>query len=163
MKKIILITITVFSTSMAMAQYNFAIGLRSGGTSGITVKKNYQTTSVEGIIGFWHNGLSITGLWEKHGIVFTKPGFQWFYGVGGHLAFYGDNFEGKKGPGWYKHPHHVNDGDFGLGIDGILGFEYKITSVPIAFDISLKPFIEIANEGGIVFSPDPGFGIKVAF
>ena len=163
MKKFFLITVMVLSTGIVMAQYDFAIGLRSGGTSGITLKKNNGASALEGIIGFWHDGVSLTGLWEKNQMAFNEPGFNWFYGVGGHVSFYGDDFDGRYGTSWYKHPHGIDDGDFGIGIDGVIGLEYKIPNVPIAFDIGLKPYIEIVSEGGIIFSPDPGIGIKIAF
>ena len=164
MKKSILIFILLVSLSgAAMAQYDFAVGLRSGGTSGITLKKNYEATSIEGIIGFWHDAVSLTGLWEKHTVAFNTQGLNWIYGVGGHVAFYGNNFDGRGGPGWYDYPNDVHGGELGLGIDGTVGLEYKIPDVPIAFDFSLKPYLEIITDGGVIFSPDPGIGIKIAF
>lgn len=146
-----------------MAQYDYAIGIRSGGTSGLTLKKNYGPTAIEGIIGFWHDGFSVTGLWEKNRMAFNEPGLNWVYGVGGHIAIYGDDFDGHSGTAWYDHPHDLDDGDFGLGIDGIVGLEYKIPEAPIAFGINFKPFLEVVTEGGVLFSIDPGIGIKVAF
>ena len=110
----------------------------------------------EGIVGFWHSGLSITALLEKKAAAFIEPGFNWFYGVGGHAAFYGDDFDGH-GPAWYEYPHDKDDGDLGLGIDGIVTLEYKIQNVPIAFSPGLKTYIEITTDGGFFFSPDPGF------
>ena len=162
-RKLVLITLILFSSSIAMAQYDFAVGLRSGGTSGLTLKKNNGSSAIEGIVGFWSHGVSLTGLWEKQQNAFDEPGFNWFYGFGGHLAFYGDKFDGRGGAAWYNHPHDIDDGDFGIGIDGIVGLEYKIPDVPLAIDISLKPYMEIVSEGGVFFSPDPGIGIKFAF
>lgn len=163
MKKTILFVLLFSLSGVVMAQYDFAIGIRSGGTSGLTLKKNYETHAIEGIIGFWNDGLSITGLWEKNVMAFDEPGLNWIYGVGGHVAFYGDEFDRRSGPSWYKHPRDPDDGDFGFGIDGIIGLEYKIPDVPIAIGIDLKPYLEIITDGGAVFSIDPGIGIKVAF
>lgn len=163
MKKIILSLLTLLLVStMAQAQYNFAIGLRSGGTTGLTLKKNYGPTALEGIIGFWDDGFSATLLWEKNQRAFNEPGLRWYYGLGGHLAVYGDDFD-ERGPSWYRHGHHFTDGGLGLGVDGILGLEYKIPNAPIAVSIDLKPYLEIVTDGGAFFSPDPGIGIKVAF
>lgn len=164
MKKIIVIVAVLLVTSgIANAQYNFAIGLRSGGTSGLTLKKNYGASAIEGIIGFWHDGLSLTALWEKNQMAFNEPGLNWVYGVGGHIAVYGNDFDGHSGPSWYNHPHDVDDGDLGLGIDGTVGLEYKIPQAPIAFGIDFKPYLEIITDGGVLFSIDPGIGIKVTF
>ncbi|MCK9271487.1 MAG: hypothetical protein WC271_12535 [Bacteroidales bacterium] len=163
MKKISILTFAILLSSVtAMAQYDFAIGLRTGGTSGLTLKKMNPSSAIEGIVGFWYHGLSVTVLWEKHVPAFNEPGFNWYYGGGGHVSFYGDDFDGR-GPSWYDHYYDEDGGDLGLGIDGIVGLEYKIPNVPIAFSLDLKPFIEINTEGGVHFSPDPGLGIKVAF
>ena len=162
-KSIVLVTLMFLFSGMAMAQYDYAIGIRSGGTSGLTLKKNYGPTAIEGIIGFWHDGFSVTGLWEKNRMAFNEPGLNWVYGVGGHIAIYGDDFDGHSGPAWYDHPHDLDDGGLGLGIDGIVGLEYKIPEAPIAFGINFKPFLEVVTEGGVLFSIDPGIGIKVAF
>ena len=165
MKKSILLFMLIFLFSgLAMAQsYDFAIGIRSGGTSGLTLKKNYGASAIEGIVGFWHDGFSVTGLWEKNKMAFNEPGFNWYYGFGGHLAVYGDNFDGKAGPSWYHHPHEFDGSDLGLGVDGIVGLEYKIPEVPIAVSLDLKPYLEVLTNGGAFFSVDPGLGVKVAF
>lgn len=163
MKKFLLAAMFIFSASAVMAQYNFAVGLRSGGSSGITLKKNNGSSALEGIVGFWNDGLSLTVLWEKQRTAFNEPGFNWFYGLGGHVSFYGHDFDDKTGPYWYDHPYHENDDAIGLGVDGVVGLEYKIPNVPIAFDINFKPYVEVVTGGGVLFSPDPGIGIKIAF
>ena len=162
-KRISFLLLLFLLSDATMAQYDFAIGLRSGETSGITLKKNYENTAIEGLVGFWNDGLSVTGLWEHNKIAFNTPGLNWVYGVGGHVSFYGDNFDGHGGPSWYGHPHDIGDGNLGLGIDGTVGLEYKIPEVPIAFGLNFKPYIELITNGGVIFSPDPGIGIKVAF
>ena len=158
----VLFTLMIFVTGTSVAQYNFAIGLRTGGTSGITLKKNYERSALEGIIGFWNEGLSITALYEKKSRAFDVEGLNWFYGAGGHIAFYGDDFDGD-GYSWYDHPHDRDDGDLGLGIDGMVHLEYKIAEIPLAFSLGFKPYIEFTTDGNLFFTPDPGLGIKLAF
>ena len=158
-----LLVVFLLITGLVSAQYNFAVGLRSGGTSGITLKKKYEYSALEGIIGFWHDGLSVTALWEKTTTAFDVPNLNWYYGLGGHVSVYGEDFDGKGGPSWYRHPHDIDDGDLGLGIDGIVGLEYKIPEIPFAFSLDFKPFIEVVTDGGFVFFLDPGLGIKLAF
>jgi len=163
MKKSILLLFSFFMLSGAvMAQYNYAIGLRSGGTTGLTLKRNYGSTAIEGIIGFWDSGVSLTGLWERNTEAFTTPGLNWYYGVGGHLAFYGNDFDGS-GPSWYDNPHDGDDGAVGLGIDGIFGIEYKVREVPVAVSFGFKPYLEVVTDGDVLVNIDPGIGIKVAF
>lgn len=163
MKKFAVLMILIFiAAGSLMAQYNFAIGLRTGGTSGITLKKNFEKSALEGMFGFWHNGFSVTGLYEKKARAFDVNGLNWFYGAGGHVAFYGDDFNGR-GYSWYENPHNNDNGDLGLGIDGMVNLEYKIAEIPLAFSLGFKPYIEFTTEGGFFFSPDPGLGIKLAF
>ena len=162
-KNILIVALVLFMSGSAMAQYDFAVGVRSGGTSGLTLKKNYGPSAIEGIVGFWNDGFSLTALWEKNRMAFDEPGLFWYYGVGGHVSIYGDDFDGHGGPAWYKHPHGDDDGDLGLGVDGIVGLEYKIPQAPIAFSLDFKPYLEVVTDGGAFFAIDPGLGIKVAF
>ncbi len=51
MKISISILVFLLVSGIVSAQYDFAAGLRSGGTSGITLKKKYANSAVEGIVG----------------------------------------------------------------------------------------------------------------
>lgn len=152
----------------ANAQYKTAIGLRAGESSGLTIKHfTNETTAWDFIISFWPNDLSVFALYEKH-----KPlgsNFNLYYGVGGHLAFntwgprrgyyYYDDRGRYRGRGWW---YRDRDG-FGLGIDGILGLEFKVPDIPLAISLDIKPYIEFNTDRNIYWSPDPGLGLKIAF
>ncbi len=163
MKKFILFLFLMIATAAAFGQYNFAIGVRTGGTTGITLKKNFEFSALEGIIGFWNDGYSVTGLYERKANAFDTENLNWYYGWGGHVSVYGENFNSKKGPAWFNHPNHDGEGDFGFGLDGMVGIEYKINSVPFAFSLGIKPYVEVVTNGGFLFWIDPGLGIKFAF
>lgn len=136
------------------------IGLRLGGTSGITGKYFFKPDMAgEGIIGFFGNGFSLTGLIEKSIPVYNAPGLNFYYGGGGHVAFYNgrDHYTGNFG----RDINYRANNDVGFGINGIVGFEYRLpNSIPIAFSLDLKPFIEIGSSGYTGFAPDPSIGIK---
>ena len=55
------------------------------------------------------------------------------------------------------------EGGVGLGVDGIVGLEYKIPKAPIALSLDVKPFVEFVSRGYIYSSLDPGLGIKITF
>jgi hypothetical protein len=141
--------------------YNTAIGLRAGtATSGLTFKQFIGSrTALEGILGVWHHGFSITGLYEKYTPAFNVRGLNWYYGGGAHVAF-------ETGHDFYyrneRHSHYHDD-YFGIGVDGLVGMEYKIPPIPVAVSFDLKPFVEIHSNGGGWFGLDPGLGIKFAF
>lgn len=145
-----------------MAQYDFAIGVRSGGTSGLTIKKNASDYALEGIIGFWNDGLSLTGLYERHPSIGEVPGLHWIYGAGGHVTFYNNGFRGNYPPSWYGYDREIDDGELGLGIDGIFGIEYKIPPLPIAISLDVKPFVEFTTNRTVWIAVDPGLGLKIA-
>lgn len=165
MKKLIYILAFLAGTTLnAQSNYNTAIGLRAGETSGLTVKQFVGSeTAFEGILGAWRYGISATLLYEKYRST-TVSNLNWYYGGGGHVAFenrYYDRYYYYNGR-YYVADYYANGG-MGLGIDGVLGLEYKIPNAPIAFSLDLKPFIEFNTHGGVWTAIDPGLGVKVAF
>lgn len=140
--------------------YHTAIGLRAGGTSGLTVKHFMGSgAALEGIVGLWNNAFSLTGLYEKH-VGAGAPGLNWYYGGGFHVAAQNNRFDNRNR---YYYRDYYADGGVGIGIDGILGIEYKINPIPFAISVDLKPFLEINTNGGSFFALDPGIGLKFAF
>ena len=153
-----------FMISNLQAQdYNTAVGLRFGSTTGLTIKHNYKPNSaVEGIIGFFGNGFSLTGLIERHPQAFDVRGLHWYYGAGAHIAFYRDPNDFNSG--FNRDIKDRDNDDIGIGIDGIVGLEYKFPDgVPLAVSMGLKPFIEVDTEGDVGALIDPGLGLKITF
>lgn len=169
-KSLFILAFFFFGINSAQAQepavnqstYRTAIGLRGGGTSGLTIKHFFANhAAIEGIIDFWPHGIGATALYEKHVQAFNVPGFHWYYGGGGHLRVYPDGSWTK-----YRGRYYWSDNDpdgLALGIDGIVGLEYKIRPIPFAISLDLKPFLEVNTNGGVGGYIDPGLGIKVTF
>jgi hypothetical protein len=150
-------------TPESKAQYNSAIGIRIGGTSGVAGKYFYQPTkAVEGIIGTFGNGFSLTGLIEKYSPVYNADGLYVYYGGGAHLAFY--NGRNRYNSYFGREVDYRGDNGVGFGINGIIGLEYRLPEdIPIAISFDLKPFIEMGSGGFVSFAPDPSIGIKFVF
>ncbi len=159
-KKGLAIATLFFALHLAKAQYNTAIGLRAGFTSGLTVKHFFGggNKAVEGIIGLWPYSTSITGLYEVHKGAGTA-GLNFYYGVGAHVAFRTSRIYYSRYYDRYYRYYYNN----ALGIDGILGIEYKVPEIPFALSLDLKPFIEFHNDGYVYSALDPGLGLKIAF
>ncbi len=147
MKKIIvlLFVMVLASAKLSAQDYNWAIGVRGGVTmSGLSVKYNFDpANSIEGMLDF-AQGFNIVALYERHIPVITN-GFRFYYGAGANLG------------AWHHH-----DDKFTLGIDGIVGLEYKISSIPLAFSLDYKPFLNFIGHTGF-HAADFGLTIKVAF
>jgi ABC-type multidrug transport system permease subunit len=159
---IIISMITAKAQSVNSSSYSTAIGLRGGGTSGLTIKHfTNSNTAIEGILSFWHRSVGVTGLYEKHAGAFSVDGMRWYYGGGAHIYVTGSD-------GGYYNDHNYRyyryrDGGFGFGVDGIVGLEYKINPIPFAISIDLKPAIDVTSGGNVYFYVDPGLGIKFTF
>jgi hypothetical protein len=154
------IILILFSVKDLRAQYNTSIGIRIGGTSGVSAKYFYKpATAVEGIIGTFGDGFSVTGLLEKYSPVYNAAGLYVYYGGGVHIAFYdgNDNYYSRFGR---EIDYHKNN-NVGFGVNGIVGVEYRLPEgIPIAISLDLKPFIEIGSGGYVACAPDPSIGLK---
>jgi hypothetical protein len=135
--------------------YDQALGLRGGTTNGITYKHFLsEQDAAELIAGFQDNGLRITGLYERHVSAFDEEGFYWYYGAGGHLGFYDND---------YDPPYRDGDRDGGtaIGLDGIAGLEYRIPEIPLTISADVKPFLEFTETD--LYLWDTGLSLRYTF
>ena len=153
MKKVKILFAFILMSMVASAQdYQTGLGFRLGViNSGITVKHfTGSTSALEGIIGFARHSISITGLYEKHQAFPNAPGLKWFYGLGGHVGFfqgdyrYGDfRYYKYKGNKVIVYDDKYYTSSTYLGVDFIIGLEYKFTGAPITLRLDVKPQIDI--------------------
>ena len=145
MKKIFLISFLSLTVSTLKAQsntensssYRTALGVKVFDGGGITFK-HFLTdrNALELIAYFWGSGTRITGLYEIHGPIKGATGLQWYIGPGAHIAVY-----------------NKNNGDATvIGIDGVLGLDYKFRGAPINMSIDWQPSFELTNNRGFVGS-----------
>jgi hypothetical protein len=143
-------------------EYKNAFGVRAGGTSGLTYKHIFDTgNAIEGIIGIWPNAYGLTGLFSKH-VSTTVEGLKWYYGGGAHITNEIDRttYYDRATDSYY---YRNRDIGFGIGVDGVVGLDYKIPVVPLAVSIDVKPFVQFNNNRSAIFDLDPGLGLKLAF
>lgn len=140
------VLLLAFTSRLSAQDYNWAIGVRGGVTAtGLTIKHNFDpANSIEALVDFVQ-GVNVFALYERHIPVITQ-GFHFYYGGGLNLGAWGE---------------HDND-PFTMGIDGVIGLEYKILSIPLAFSIDYKPCLNFVGKTGF-HAADFGLGIKVAF
>lgn len=145
--------------------YHNAIGLRLGGTSGITYKHLLSRgNAFEGILGLWPYKAGITALYEKH-FETGAPGLRCYVGGGGHLNIgetdrrYYVSYDAEGRPVRYTY----RDNGYAMGIDGIMGVEYKFKFAPLALSADVKPFVEMNDYAHVYLFIDPSLGVKFAF
>jgi hypothetical protein len=162
MRKIIFLAAVLFAaTTVSQAQgksnvgsgYRTALGIKFW-PGGITIKHFVgDNRALEGIGYFWGHGFRFTGLYEIHGNINGAPGLKWYVGPGAHIGAYNEV--------WYHGGHYYNSGDVSLGIDGVLGLDYKISGAPINLSLDFQPSLELLSHP--YFSGWGGLAIRYTF
>jgi hypothetical protein len=150
MKTIKIIILLLFATAgISKAQdYNTGIGVRLGGWagSGLSIKHFvHNDRALEFLVtSYYYRGATLTGLYEKHQMAFREEGLNFFYGAGAHVGAYG---RGRYR--YYYYDDRVYDNGFVVvGVDAIIGLEYKIPTIPFTIGADLHPLIELVNYPG---------------
>lgn len=153
----ILVCLTFTVTEISAQSYKTALGLRFGGlTSGITLKHfTNSNTALEGILSVGRKSVIITGLYEKHVATDKNSSLKFLYGVGAHVGFFQD------GGSYYYNDKRTYTSTAVLGIDGILGLDYKFKKAPINISMDVKPFIDFF--GGNYVYMDGGISLRYTF
>lgn len=126
-------------------RYKFGVGIRGGWVdNGLDLKyflDKGNGHALEGIVSPLWGRIGATVLYEKQQALtlVDVPGLDWYFGIGGHMRYFGANWGNSLG--WYNYNGH-GDG-LHLGIDAIIGLEYKFLDLPIAAGVDFKPFYEL--------------------
>jgi hypothetical protein len=149
MKKILINIITLFfiiGHNITNAQdYQTAIGFRGGNTSGINFQFwSDETHALDGILSFRDNEIQMTILSEHYSPILLKRSTHIFgyWGWGGHLGYdWGNKYSNQL----WDYPPRVFRSGPAIGIDAVLGAEYRFYKVPITLGIDFKPFAEFST------------------
>jgi hypothetical protein len=156
MKKVLVlfIIITCLALSKAEAQsqqhgddYSTAIGIKFYPTA-LSIKHFVNDdAAIEGLGYFWNYGFRLTGLYEFHHDIEGVDGLKWYIGPGVHFTAYNTNYGGASA----------------VGLDGVLGLDYKFEDAPVAISVDWQPSIEFGNGFNSGFYNMGGIGIRYAF
>lgn len=155
MKKFFVLASVLFIVSTSQGQsksaggssYQTALGVKVWDGGGISLKHFVSgNTALEGIGYFWNRGVRITGLYEIHGDISGANGLKWYIGPGAHIGFYKTKY---------------GDGSF-IGVDGVLGLDYKFNGAPINISLDWQPSFEFGTGRGFTGSWG-GLGIRYTF
>lgn len=135
------------------SSYKTALGVKFY-PAGISIKHFIQDNrALEGIAYFWNNGFRFTGLYEIHGDISGAEGLKWYVGPGAHIGAYSNSY--------VRNGHLYKDGDISLGLDGVLGLDYKINKAPIELSLDIQPIFELLSHPYVdVWG---GLGIRYTF
>lgn len=118
------------SSSYSGQSYTTALGVKF--YPGAISLKHFTNDKValEGLGYFWDRGFRVTGLYEIHNNINGAPGLKWYVGPGAHVGFYNTKWGGGSS----------------IGIDGVLGLDYKINEIPINLSIDWQPSFEFGGR-----------------
>lgn len=143
MKKILLslIILSAIWLSSYGQDYKTSLGLRAGLPYGLTVKHFLNKyNALEGILASRWQGFIITGLYENEHQTGIYPGFNWFWGFGGHVGFWGAD----------ENPNLKNSYSGSvIGLDGILGIEYTFDEIPLNLSLDIMPSVNLIGVTGM--------------
>ena len=135
------------SRSANSSSYRTALGVKVWDGGGVSLKLFFNERHAGELIAyFWRRGIRITGLYEIHGDINGAPGLKWYIGPGAHIGAYNS----KYGDGAY------------IGIDGVIGLDYKFNGAPINVSLDWQPSIEFGDGRGF-YGGWGGLGIRYTF
>ena len=149
MRKTIYVALLALFISFAAAsqntssEYKTAIGVKFY-PGAISIKSFIgDNKALEGLGSFFVYGFRFTGLYEIHGDINGVDGLKWYVGPGAHIGSWNNAWE-KTYP---SRPTGVN-----IGVDGVLGLDYKVNGIPLNFSLDWQPSFNIVGynyfEGG---------------
>lgn len=142
MKKILLFILLFVSAGSAVFAQKDAIGLRGGYGVEISYQK-YVSNSNRwefdlGLPPSFNLGFNAAATYQWVKPLPTLPqGFNWYWGVGGQVGYYGDSDSvmGEK----YSYSY------FSFGVAGQIGIEYNFPSIPLNLSIDWRPGIGLTT------------------
>lgn len=139
-------TVTAQSNSNS-SDYTTALGVKFY-PGAVTLKHFVSEKNALEFLGyFWNRGTRITGLYEIHSDIQGAPGLKWYIGPGAHVGFYNNKYY---------------DGRTSVGLDGVLGLDYKIRTAPINLSLDWQPSFEFGDNAGFVGNWG-GFAVRYVF
>lgn len=157
MKKLLtIICLTVVATfalnlKSNAQSYQNAIGGRFGAANGVTFKTTLGGNKMVDLIANFRSNSSysyfrVTGLYEIYNPIQDVAGLNWYYGGGGTVGSVKNKY--------------TRDSDLYLGVDGVLGLDYKFKDAPINLSLDWKPTIGLVPDTDFDAS---GVGLSLRF
>ncbi|MDN5201732.1 hypothetical protein QQ008_10175 [Fulvivirgaceae bacterium BMA10] len=146
MKQLLPLLLLLISLSVQAQYYENAAGLRLGGTSGITYKR-FVTESVayQVLLSGRNDGIQFTALKEIYIQTNLSKNLFIYYGGGAHLGFekytqVNNNINTTiiNNNQIFETRTRVNPTYFSMGLDGIVGLEYRFMA-PVTLGFDVKP------------------------
>jgi len=170
MKYTLTIIIILMGHVLYAQEYKNSAGFRLGKTDGVTYKRFMNNNgAVELMLGFggYDKGMQAYANYQWHYQIPTQftESLYLYYGVGGHAGY----IKSDSNRNYYINDSTIMTEDqkqtsYAIGVDGIIGLEYRIFTIPMTVSMELKPYFEYYGLRYTQFRFwDFGFTIKYIF
>ncbi len=160
MKSTLLTGLFLFSFSILQAQVNIGTDYRTSlgvkvYPGAVTVKHFINPTHAVEALGYIATDeFRLTGLYELHYPLGNVEGLKWYLGGGAHVGIGNDN--------WRKPGSTAIETGLSLGLDGVLGIDYKIKGAPLNLSFDWQPSFNILTITGFQGGWG-GLGVRYTF
>ncbi|TDH27423.1 hypothetical protein EXU57_07505 [Segetibacter sp. 3557_3] len=138
-----LVSFASFSQDVSGPPYATAAGVKISSGVAFSYKKFVTVkNALEAQALFFREGVRVIGLYEFHYPLEGVSGLAWYVGPGAHVGVYGSKYKA------------INNTRTDLGIDGVIGLDFKIPNVPINLSLDWQPSFSILGNAGL----QPQFG-----
>jgi len=170
MKYTLTIIFMLLMHALFAQEYKNSAGFRLGKTDGFTYKRFLsENGAVEFMLGFggYDEGMRAYTNYQWHYQIpahFTDNLYL-YYGVGGHVGYLKANLSKE----YYENDSTIvteneEKSYYTIGVDGIVGLEYRIFTVPLTVSFELKPYFDFYALRYTKFEFwDFGFTVKYIF
>ena len=162
----ILLVITICFQVHAQ-EYRNAIGGRIGLSTGFTYQHQLDDfRGYKGMLSFRDGGIQLTALIESYRPLYLNFTNKMFYytGMGAHIGY--TRYQPQRGFLTNPFRRSYGYGNFApvIGLDAIIGLEFRLDRAPLAFCLDAKPFFELFGQNIFRLSLfDIGFSMKFTF
>ncbi|WP_231464493.1 MULTISPECIES: hypothetical protein [unclassified Pedobacter] len=141
------------TTSVKAQDYKNAIGGRFGSYNGVSFKTALSSNTKLELIGNFRSNRNfswaqLTGLYEVYNPIGGAPGLKWYYGGGASVG----SVKNKA----------FDSSDIYLGLNGVLGLDYKFKGAPINLSLDWIPTLRVTPDTDF-YSGDIGLGVRFTF
>ncbi|MBE5322186.1 hypothetical protein IM793_23740 [Pedobacter sp. MR2016-19] len=141
------------TTSVQAQNYKNAIGGRFGSYNGVSFKTGLNKGAMLELIGNFRSNsgfswVQLTGLYEVYNPIKGADGLNWYYGGGASVG----SVKNKV----------IDESDIYLGLNGVLGLDYKFKGAPINLSLDWIPTLRLTPDTDF-YSGDVGLGVRFTF
>jgi hypothetical protein len=164
---ITIILVSFVCIQVRTQEYKNAISGRIGLSSGFTYQRMVDDfRGYKGMLSFRDGGIQLTALLESYRPLYLKFTDKMYYytGMGAHIGYTMHPPQRSFVANPFRSSYRYGNFAPVIGLDAIIGLEFRLDRAPLAFCLDAKPFFELFGQNIFRLSIfDIGFSMKYTF